>query len=123
VAKVVSRWANMRSGRYLSANKDPDFSCSFSDHLPGDVSLIARGALKYRSIAKDMVFAGASIVTIAAVVAAMVLIVSRREAVAWSAYSSQTGLRCEQCHTRSGNLTELGKRFKANGNKLPEPKP
>jgi len=70
-----------------------------------------------------MVFAGASIVTIAAVVAAMVLIVLRREAVAWSAYSSQTGLRCEQCHTRSGNLTEFGKRFKANGNKLPEPKP
>jgi hypothetical protein len=82
-----------------------------------------RGASKHRSMARRMVLAGASIATIAPVVAAMVLIVPRREAVAWSAYSSQTGLRCEQCHTRSGNLTEFGKRFKANGNKLPEPKP
>lgn len=123
MAKVGSRWANMRSGRYLSANKDADFSCSFPDHLTEDVSLIAGVALKYRGITKDMVSAGASIATIAAVVAAMVLIAPRREAEARSAYSSQTGLRCEQCHTRSGNLTDFGKRFRANGNKLPEPKP
>ena len=70
-----------------------------------------------------MVVAGASIVAITAVVGALVLVVPRREAVAWSAYSSQTGLRCEQCHTRSGNLTDFGKRFKANGNKVPESKP
>jgi hypothetical protein len=64
---------------------------------------------------------GASTPAIAAMVSATVLIVPHREAVAWSAYSSQTGLRCEQCHTRSGNLTQFGKKFKANGNKLPEP--
>jgi hypothetical protein len=96
----------------------------FPDHLRREVFLIRQRASKDRTIGENMVFAGASTVTIAAVVAAVVLIVPRREAVAWSAYSSQTGLRCEQCHTRSGNLTAFGKRFKANGNKLPEePKP
>ena len=71
---------------------------------------------------QNMVFAGASTLMIAAVVAAA-LIVPRREAAAWSVYSRQTGLRCEECHTRSGKLTALGEKFKANGNKLPEPKP
>jgi hypothetical protein len=58
---------------------------------------------------QDMVFVGTSTLMIAAVVAAA-LIVPRREAAAWSVYSRQTGLRCDQCHTRSGKLTALGEK-------------
>jgi hypothetical protein len=81
-----------------------------------------RRASNNSTIAENIVLAGTSAVMIAALVAAA-LIVPRREAAAWSVYSRQTGLRCEQCHTRSGKLTTFGAEFKANGNKLPEPKP
>jgi hypothetical protein len=53
------------------------------------------------------------VVPISSVVTAVVLIVLPQEVMAWSAYSSQTGLRCEQCHTRSGNLTEFGKKIQS----------
>jgi hypothetical protein len=92
----------------------------FRNQLHREVSLIPRQrASNSRTIAENMVLAGTSMVMIAAVVAATALIVSRREAAAWSVYSRQTGLRCEQCHTRSGKLTAFGEKFKANGNKLP----
>ena len=74
------------------------------------------------TIAENIVLAGTSAVMIAALVAAA-LIVPRREAAAGSVYSRQTGLRCEQCHTRSGKLTTFDAKFKASGNKVPEPKP
>ena len=74
------------------------------------------------TIAENIVLAGTSAVMIAALVAAA-LIVPRREACRVVRILAADGVRCEQCHTRSGKLTTLGAKFKANGNKLPEPKP
>jgi hypothetical protein len=76
-----------------------------------------------RTIAADRFFAAVFTVTIAAVVAAMTLIAVHQNTAAYPVYSQQTNLPCEQCHTRSGKLTAFGEKFKANGNKLPEPKP
>jgi hypothetical protein len=95
----------------------------FLDQLNREVSLMRRRASNDRTIAENIVFAGASTVTIGFVVAAVALIVSHQETAASPVYSRQTNLPCEQCHTRSGKLTAFGEKFKANGNKLPEPKP
>jgi hypothetical protein len=88
----------------------------FFEHLHRGISLMRPHAL-------NVVLAGASAVTIGAVAAAMALIISHQETAAFPVYSRQTDLPCEQCHTRSGKLTAFGEKFKANGNKLPEPKP
>jgi hypothetical protein len=113
------------TGHCLSATQDATSSSlpMFLDQLDREVSMIRRRASKERTIAENMVFASASMVTIGAVAAATALIVSHHETAAGPVYSRQTNLPCEQCHTRSGKLTAFGEKFKANGNKLPEPKP
>jgi len=45
-----------------------------------------------------------------------------RQAAALPAYSEQTKLPCVQCHVKPAggkDLTDFGKKFQANGNKLP----
>ena len=111
-----------RLWRATAAHPDPG-RCGSGRSDIGEVSLMQKQRASPNSTnAENIVLAGTPAVTIAALVAAA-LIVPRREAVAWSVYSRQTGLRCEQCHTPSGKLTTFGAKFKANGNKVPEPKP
>ena len=46
-----------------------------------------------------------------------------RQAAALPVYSEQTKLACQQCHVNPAGgteLTELGKKFQANGHKLPQ---
>jgi len=46
-----------------------------------------------------------------------------RQAAALPVYSQQTNLPCAQCHVNPAGgteLTELGKKFQANGHKLPQ---
>jgi hypothetical protein len=95
---------------------------SFSGEKRGKVRGDDKGrrASSDRTIAETIVLAGASATTIAAVVAAMTLIASRREAAALSVYSRQTGF-CKQCHAGGGKLTAFGEEFKANGDRLPAP--
>jgi len=90
------------------------------DRLHREVSLIHRRALSDRIIAAVTGFPAVFTMTIAVVVAAITLIASHQDTVAYPVYSRQTNLPCEQCHTRSGKLTAFGEKFKANGNKLPE---
>jgi hypothetical protein len=61
----------------------------------------------------------------AAVLAAvMVIVASPLPAQATPAFSAKTGLPCGRCHTSpaGGDLTNFGKTFRANGNKLPKGK-
>ena len=53
-----------------------------------------------------------------------VLLTGGRPAQALPQFATQTGLPCSQCHqTASGGpLTDFGKAFQANGNKLPAKK-
>ena len=72
-----------------------------------------RRASNNSTIAENIVLAGTPAVTIAALVAAA-LIVPRREAAAWSVYSRQTGLKAPQLEgrdaTRLHRLNELSPR-------------
>jgi hypothetical protein len=68
-------------------------------------------------------WAGAAGLAIAIVVAGAAVILSPRPAQATMAYTAQTGLPCGKCHVNSaggGALTDYGKAFAANGDKVPK---
>jgi mono/diheme cytochrome c family protein len=51
-----------------------------------------------------------------------IIVTTSRTAQATPQFATQTGLSCGQCHVSAGGggpLKAFGKRFKANGNKLP----
>jgi hypothetical protein len=83
--------------------------------------MIRQCASKDVNIVMNIVRAGAFALTIPAVVAAVTLVVPPQEAAATFVYSQQTKLPCQQCHASGGKLTAFGEKFKANGNKLPNP--
>jgi hypothetical protein len=67
------------------------------------------------------VLSGAFAVTMAAVVAATTLIVLRQDAAATFVNSQEKKQPCQQCHASGGKLNTFGEKFKANGNRLPNP--
>jgi cytochrome c5 len=57
------------------------------------------------------------------VIAAAASLIMSRPATATTAFAAQTHKSCGDCHTNpkgGGPLTDLGEKFKANGNKLPK---
>jgi hypothetical protein len=61
--------------------------------------------------------------TAAAVMIGAVSLVISRPAAATQQFAMETGKSCADCHTNpkgGGALTDFGKEFKANGNKLPK---
>jgi mono/diheme cytochrome c family protein len=68
-----------------------------------------------------MTLAFGTLVAIAIVVAASLVIV--QPAAATAQFAKDTGKACGDCHTSAkggGPLTPLGQQFKANGNKMPK---
>jgi hypothetical protein len=75
----------------------------------------------HQTIAATVLFTSASALTIAALVAVTMLIVSSRDAAAKPEFATQTSLPCGQCHVNpggSGKLKSFGEKFKANGFKV-----
>lgn len=63
-----------------------------------------------------------TVVTGALVVASTIALVISQPASATPKFAAETGKSCAVCHTNpkgGGELTALGEKFKANGNKMP----
>ena len=59
----------------------------------------------------------------AAVILGAASMVMTRPAAATPQFAKDTGMACGACHTNpkgGGELTEVGQKFKANGNKMPK---
>jgi mono/diheme cytochrome c family protein len=71
--------------------------------------------------AKRTFLLACSTATVAVIVGAAALVMTR-PAAATAQFAKVTGKACGDCHTNAkggGPLTDLGAKFKANGNKLP----
>ena len=72
--------------------------------------------------AKSAVLALTAVVTTAALAVGIIILSAPHAARATPQFGTQTGLPCSQCHADLNtpmNLTDFGKAFLANGNKVP----
>ena len=71
-----------------------------------------------------IVFYSAIVVGVAMLASGAVGVVISKSAQATPAFTAQTKLPCTQCHSKPGgganDLTDLGKKFHDNGNKMPK---
>ena len=71
---------------------------------------------------KSATLAVTALLTTAAAAVAIVILSAPHAAQATQQFATQTGLPCSQCHVDTNtpmNLTDFGKAFLANGNKVP----
>jgi len=74
-----------------------------------------------RTDARNILSVSACTLGVAALVGAVMLVVTPHEVSAKAEFSQQTSLPCGQCHSNpagGGKLKAFGERFKANGNKV-----
>jgi hypothetical protein len=64
------------------------------------------------------ILAGAAVAAAAILVAGTTLTVAPKKAEATAAFTQQTGLPCNKCHSAPPKLNEFGENFKKKGNKL-----
>ena len=81
--------------------------------------------LEPSSRVKSAIFALTALLTTAALAIAIIVLSAPHAARATPQFATQTGQPCTQCHTDLNtpmNLTDYGKAFLANGNKVPASK-
>jgi mono/diheme cytochrome c family protein len=74
-----------------------------------------------RKITTGLLLTGATVISGALLTTALMFVA--QPAAATAQFAKDTGKSCGDCHTNpagSGPLTDLGAKFKANGNKMPK---